>query len=460
MKRTAVINVVGLTRSLIGEHTPNICKLVERSSLQTIRPVFPALTCSAQSTYLTGVDPSEHGAVANGWYDRQYEEHRFWKQSNHIVEHPKIWDALKKQDPSFTCAKLFWWYNMYASVDYSITPRPLYLADGKKEFDIYTQPMGLRETIKSELGNFPFPFFWGPMAGIKSSDWIAKSAEWVEARHSPTLNLIYLPHLDYNLQRLGPNDPAITEDLQAIDAVVGRLIDYFDQRGVQVVLLSEYGITEVNRPVHLNRIFRKKGWITIKKDLGLEYIDCGASKAFAIADHQMAHIYINDPDLKDAVKETLSTVDGVEHVLDDEEKKAYGIDHERSGDLIVIADKDSWFTYYYWEDDAVAPDFARCVDIHRKIGYDPVELFVDPEISSPKLRIAKRLLQKKLGMRMTLDVIPLDATLVKGSHGRIPESEDDWPVYIGPGANAESEALKSTDVYGKLMACVEGSNDG
>lgn len=454
MKRTAVINVVGLTKSLIGGHTPNISKFAQKHSAAVVRPAFPGVTCTAQSNYLTGAEPSQHGIVSNGWYDREYAEHRFWKQSNHIVAQPKIWDALKAQDPSFTCAKLFWWYNMYASVDYSITPRPMYPADGKKVFDVYTQPMNLRETIKKDLGDFPFPFFWGPMAGIKSSEWIAKSAEWIEEKVEPTLNLIYLPHLDYNLQRLGPKDPAIAEDLQLIDGVVGRLIEFFEKRGVQVVLLSEYGITEVNRPVHLNRVFREQGWITIKDELGLEQIDCGASQAFAIADHQIAHIYINDASITDAVKETLAEVEGVELVLDTEGKMAHGIDHERAGDLIAVADKDSWFTYYYWQDDTVAPDFARCVDIHRKVGYDPVELFFDPEIKFPKLRVAKALLKKKLGMRTLMDVIPLDASLVKGSHGRLPEDTNDWPVYIGPLGESENEALKSTDVYGKLMGCV------
>jgi predicted AlkP superfamily pyrophosphatase or phosphodiesterase len=458
MKRTAVINVVGLTQSLIGEQTPNIRDFARRRTARAIRPSFPAVTCTAQSNYLTGKEPAQHGIVGNGWYDREYAEHRFWKQSNHIVRQPKIWEVLKEDDPSFTCAKLFWWYNMYASVDYSITPRPMYPADGKKVFDIYTQPMDLRETIKKDLGEFPFPYFWGPMAGIKSSEWIAQSAEWIEAHREPTLNLVYLPHLDYNLQRLGPNDPAINEDLRAIDAVVGRLIDYFEKREVQVVLLSEYGITPVNRPVHLNRLFRKQGWIQIKDELGLEQIDCGASKAFAIADHQVAHVYINDASIRAAVKKTLAGVDGVEFVLDAEEKKAHGIDHERAGDLIAVADKDSWFTYYYWEDDAVAPDFARCVDIHRKIGYDPVELFFDPAIRFPKMQIAKRLLKKKLGMRMLLDVVPLDASLVKGSHGRRPDNAADWPVYIGPAAQAAGkEPLQSTEVFEKLMACVRGS---
>ena len=209
MKRTAVLNIVGLTESLIGSQMPNIADFARRQRLQHIRPAFPAVTCTAQSNYLTGVSPNQHGIVGNGWYDREYAEHRFWKQSNHLVQSPKLWDVLKQQDPSFTCAKLFWWYNMYADVDYSITPRPMYPADGRKVFDVYTQPMDLRETIKQDLGDFPFPYFWGPMAGIQSSEWIAQSAQWIEEKHQPTLNLVYLPHLDYNLQRYGPNDTRV-----------------------------------------------------------------------------------------------------------------------------------------------------------------------------------------------------------------------------------------------------------
>jgi len=450
MRRTAVINVVGLTRALIGEQTPSIQRFAEQRGIQMIRPVLPAVTCTAQATYLTGVEATEHGIVGNGWYDREYAEHRFWKQSNHIVQRPKLWEKLKQKDPSFTCAKLFWWYNMYAAVDYSITPRPMYPADGRKVFDIYTQPMGLREAIKQDLGNFPFPYFWGPIAGIQSSDWIARSAEWVEKNYAPTLSLVYLPHLDYNLQRLGPGDPAIHGDLRAIDSVVGRLIDFYEQRGVQVVLLSEYGITDVDRPVHLNRIFREHGWIQIKDELGLEQIDCGASQAFAIADHQVAHVYVNDPSLRDAVRDVLVSTGGVEQVLGRDGKIANGLDHSRAGDFIAVADRRSWFTYYYWQDDAVAPDFARCVDIHRKIGYDPVELFFDPEIAFPQVRLAAFLLKKKLGLRALMNVIPLDASLVKGSHGRIPEDEADWPVFIGPSSSCPKEGWMATDVYQAL----------
>ena len=466
MKRLAVINVVGLTEALVGEHTPRIAEFCRRGALAHIAPAFPAVTCTAQSNYLTGKLPAQHGVVGNGWFNREPAEIQFWKQSNHIVHGEKIWDELRARLPDFTCAKLFWWFNMYSGVDFSITPRPMYPADGRKFFDVYAWPYSIREEIKKDLGEFPFFSFWGPAAGVDSpqgkadaaSRWIAESAMWIENKCAPTLNLIYLPHLDYNLQRHGTYDaagklnPKIHRDLREIDAIVGGLIDFFGPRGAQVVLLSEDGITNVDTPIHLNRIFRERGWLAVKDELGLEILDAGAGKVFAVADHQVAHIYLNDASLENAVREVLEKTSGVEKVLGRAEKIAAGIDHPRAGDLIAVAQENAWFTYYYWLDDACAPDFSRTVDIHRKPGYDPVELFLDPKIPLVKLKIAWRLLQKKLGLRMLMDVIPLDATLVKGSHGRRPADKKDWPVFITSQPELlGAKEIESTDVYHALL---------
>jgi predicted AlkP superfamily pyrophosphatase or phosphodiesterase len=457
MTRTAVINVVGLTPSLLGSAaTPHLNRFLNSGKMVPITPTFPAVTCSAQSTYLTGLTPTEHGIVGNGWYNRELAEVQFWKQSNHLVHGRKLWEELRQENPAFTCAKLFWWYNMYSSADYSITPRPIYPADGRKVFDIYTAPFSIRSEIKKDLGEFPFPTFWGPAAGVASpqgppdaaSRWIAESATWIENKYHPTLSLIYLPHLDYNLQRLGPGDPRIGADLSAIDEIVGGLLDFFQRQSVQPIVLSEYGITEVDTPVHLNRIFRQKGWLAIKDELGREMLDCGASKVFAVADHQIAHIYLNDPALESPARQLLEKQPGIAQVLGRAEQAAFGIDHPRSGDLIAVASERAWFTYYYWLDDRLAPDFARCVDIHRKPGYDPVELFLDPKLAFPRLKIASRLLQKQLGFRMLMDVIPLDATLVKGSHGIRPADPRHYPVLISLQRNLLPEKpLAATEVY-------------
>jgi len=438
--RLAVLNIVGLSKSLLGPDCPGITAFGEKHGLQTYAPAFPALTTTAQSSIITGTPPEQHGIVANGWYDRESAEVRFWKQSNHIVHGEKIWDTLRKKVPGFTCAKLFWWYNMYSSADFTITPRPLYPADGSKHFDVHTQPMAMRDELKADLGPFPFPAFWGPRAGIASSEWIAASAKWVEDKHSPTLSLVYLPHLDYCLQKDGPGAPNIPAEVRAIDRVVSGLINYYESRSVKVMLLSEYGISPVDQPVHLNRLFREKGWLSIKDELDRETLDCGGCKAFAVADHQIAHIYINDPSITEEVRALLESTAGIEEIRPR--------NHPRSGDLIAIAAPNAWFTYYYWTDDAKAPDFARTIDIHRKPGYDPCELFIDPAIRFPKLKIAKFLLKKKLGIRGLLDVIPLDATLVKGSHGRDKVPEEERPVVIGASGSVDF----AQDVHAAILA--------
>ncbi len=457
MSRAAIINVVGLTPRHISETaTPNIFAWTKRKQGSVIQPQIPAVTCTMQATFLTGRRPSEHGIVANGWYNRELAEVHMWKQSNHLIRGEKLWDRLRREHPGYSVAKCFWWYNMYSTADYSLTPRPMYPADGRKVFDIYTHPSGIREEIKKDLGEFPFPAFWGPMAGLESSKWIAESAKWIEEKYWPNLNLIYLPHLDYNLQRLGPEDPAIQQDVREIDNLVGGLLQFFKNRAVKVFLLSEYGITPVRRAVHLNQLFRERGWIAIREELGLELLDCGASRCFALADHQVAHIYVNDSTISHEVRDLLERTEGVQSVVDGVWKSALGIDHPRSGDYVAIAEADSWFTYYYWLDDALAPDFARCVDIHRKPGYDPVELFLDPSIKHPKMLLASKLAAKKMGMRTLMDVVPLDASLVKGSHGRIPEDQQDWPLLIGDFPSlAGAEKISATDVYHLLYGALK-----
>jgi predicted AlkP superfamily pyrophosphatase or phosphodiesterase len=452
--RTAILNIVGLTKRHLGREMPFVTEFAARSGHRayTVTPGLPAVTSSIQATYLTGRTPAEHGIVGNMWYDRDYAEHRCWKQSNHLVKGRKLWEHLREEfDPAYTCAKVFWWNNMYSTADYQITPRPIYCADGKKVFDIQTWPMALAHKVTRKIGKFPFPNFWGPMAGIPSSQWIAKSAQWFEDQFSPNLSLIYLPHLDYNLQRLGPDSPQIGDDLRAIDDVVRGLVEHLEKRGVTVVLLSEYGITAVDRPIHLNRIFRAKGWLTLRTELKREVLDLGNCQAFAIPDHQVAHVYINDPAVTEEVTATLRATPGVTAVYDRAAQREQGIDHARSGDLVVVSDENSWFTYYFWKKDRRAPDYARCVDIHRKPGYDPVELFIDPKIHFPKLKIAWKLLRKILGFRMLMDVIPLDASLVKGSHGAIPADPLDHAVLIGPfGDLTLDTTLAATDVYDQL----------
>jgi predicted AlkP superfamily pyrophosphatase or phosphodiesterase len=448
--RLMVINVVGLTRELVGADTPNLQKLLAAGSSGSISPVLPAVTCTAQATYLTGKMPSDHGIVGNGWYFEDQSEVRLWHQSNRLMQGEKLWETMRRRDPAATCANLFWWFNMYSTADYSVTVRPMYPADGRKIPDIYTQPTYWRQELNAQLGQFPLFKFWGPMSDITSSRWIVDATLETLSRHQPTLTLVYLPHLDYCLQKFGPGHACVPDELRAIDAECGRLLDAAQHDGIQVVVLSEYGIEAAEKPVHLNRVLRQAGYITLRDELGRELLDAGASRAFAVADHQLAHIYVQDAKDVEAVRLLVEAQPGVARVLDAAGKVQEGLDHPRSGDLVAVADRGAWFTYYYWLEEDRAPDFAHCVDIHRKPGYDPVELYIDPNIRIPLLATGWRLLKKNLGLRTLMDVIPTDAGLVQGTHGRPPDDPDAGALYISSAAG-QDRPLQATAVKDFLL---------
>ena len=452
MHKTVVLNVVGLTPDLIGGHTPHLQAFRNAGGMATIAPALPAVTCTAQTDYLTGTRPAEHGVVANGWLYRDSQEIKFWQQTDGLVQRPRLWETANRRESSFTCANLFWWFAMYSQADYTVTPRPMYPADGRKVPDVWTNPPDLRERLQEEFGRFPLFKFWGPGASIESTRWIASAAIRVDELHDPTLTLVYLPHLDYGLQKHGPASPLMAKELRDVDAEAGRLIEHFRGRGARVIVLSEYGIVPVSRPVHLNRVLREAGLISVRMEEGLERVDVGQSRAFAAADHQLAHVYVRDAADLPRARGLVANAPGVARVLEGDSRAAAGLDHPRSGELVALAEPDAWFTYYYWLDDALAPDYARTVDIHRKPGYDPVELFLDPKKPLIKARIATKLARRKLlNMRTALDVIPLDATLVKGSHGVATTAENGPLVMSDDPALVGDSSLRSTEVHDLIL---------
>lgn len=460
-RQLMVINVVGLTWDMLGDDTPHMSAVLNSGFGRPMQTVLPAVTCSVQATLQTGLMPAQHGIVANGWYFRDLAEVLFWKQSNHLIHGQRVYQAARERDAAHTTAKMFWWYNMYADVNWSVTPRPSYPADGRKVMDIYSGPAELRDQLQQQHGAFPLFSFWGPTADIKSSRWITTASLDVLNQHEPSLLMVYLPHLDYNLQRLGPHDPAIAADIQAVDHEVGRLLAAARQRDADVVVLSEYGITQVSKPIAINRILREHGLLQVRREpLGWETLDAGASSAFAVADHQVAHVYVNRASEHERVRKILTSMDGVEAVYDRAQQAEVGLNHERSGDFVAVSGADAWFTYYFWLDDRLAPDYARTVDIHRKPGYDPVELFVDPQIRWPKVRVARRLARKLLGFRYYMDLIGLDASLVRGSHGRLPDAgrlEADGPVFLCSRRDVERDTVHARDVRDLILALQFGS---
>jgi len=450
---TAVLLTVALNESLIGDHSPRIRDYIKSGTRQFLEPSFPAVTTTVQSSMLTGATPRDHGIVGNGWYDREMADVQFWKQSNHLVQQPKVWELARERDPSCTTLNMFWWYNMYSSVDFSVTPRPIYKADGRKIPDCYSHPQDLRDELQAELGTFPLFNFWGPASSIKSTQWIADATIYAHKKHHPGLTLVYLPHLDYCLQKLGPGHADIPKYVAELDGVVGQLLDYFQGAGVRTMILSEYGIEPVDDAVHVNRVLREDGSISLRVEEDLELLDAGASDAFAVADHQVAHVYVKDPGRIDYYRDLCARIPGVEQVLDRTGQAALNLDHPRSGDLVLISEPRRWFSYYYWLDDARAPDFARCVDIHRKPGYDPVELFLNPDLSFPPAHIVWRLLKKKLGFRTLMDLIPLDTTLVRGSHGRMEQEQARRPLLLTEhGAVADEELVSCTAIRDVILS--------
>ncbi len=459
-KPLVVLNIVGLTHEMLGPNTPHLMTLARDGFARPMGTVLPAVTCTAQATLLTGAPPREHGIVANGWYFRETAEIRFWLQSHHLVGGTTLQAEARRRDPQFTTAKMFWWFNMYdPDADLSVTPRPSYPADGRKVFDSYSRPTSLKDELQQQLGVFPLFRFWGPTADIRSSRWIADASVSVFTKYRPSLTLVYLPHLDYNLQRWGPHDPRIAEDIRAVDAEAGKLIEAARAQGATVVVVSEYAITEVSQPVHLNRVLREAGLLTVRREpLGWETLDAGASVAFAVADHQVAHVYVNDPARYEEVRRVLKATRGVDAVLDRQQQASLGIDHARSGEFVVVAQPGAWFTYYFWLDDRLAPDYARTVDIHRKPGYDPAELFVNPTLRVPQARVAWRLAQKMLGFRYYMDVIGLDASIVRGSHGRLPtpgHEVAEAPVFLCSDKRIERDEIPMTSVKGLLLDLLE-----
>ncbi len=446
MTALVVLDVVGLTPRLLA-HMPRLRAVADRGFQASLGTVLPAVTCSVQSTFLTGATPAGHGIVGNGWYFRELGEVLLWRQHNALVGGEKIWDAARKVRPGYTVANVCWWYAMGAQVDWTITPRPIYRADGRKEPDCYTHPAELHD----ELDTFPLFTYWGPGAGLPSSRWIVRAAEHLLNTRHPDLTLVYVPHLDYDLQRFGPSSPQAAAAAAALDEVLAPLLDRPD---TTVVALSEYGITDVSRPVDVNRMLRAEGLLSVHTQDGMEYLDPWVSRAFAVADHQVAHVYVRDPGDLPAVAKLCAALPGVDQVLDEAGKSRHGLDHARAGELVLVATPDSWFTYYYWLDDAAAPDFARCVEIHRKPGYDPAELFFDPaDPAAARRRAITAVARKKLGLRYLMNVVGLDAgaRAVRGSHGRLPDDPADAPVLLCSDPSAVRDRVAATEVKALLL---------
>lgn len=431
MNYSILLDTVGLEQKHLDSGLlPNIAKLAENGEVAKLEPTFPALTSSVQASILTGKFPKDHGIIANGLYDRSTYSVSFWEQPSSLVQTPRIWDTIKQRSDKKT-AVLFWQNTMYANSDIVVTPRPIHL-DDKMVMWCYSKPQGYYEKLKERLGEFNLASYWGPLASPNSSEWIANAAEYTMETERPNFLFVYIPHVDYSAQRFGKGSVQVNDDLKIADEIVGRLAQKATDIGIrnetQFVILSEYSFNDVDGAIPLNLVLRDADLLSVRTIQEKEYLDFEYSKAFAMVDHQVSHIFIKDGYEKEARK-ALENAPGIDKVLDSRSKKEMAIGHERSGELIAISAKDKWFSYYWWHEDNRAPEFARKVDIHRKPGYDPVELFFDPKTKS----------------------IPLEPRMVKGSHGRPVdlETEEGLAFYASSkrhGIVSESGTARCVDI--------------
>ena len=441
MKKLIVLDLVCLTNNHLRQISlPNISKIIENGFTAPMEPSFPAVTCSVQASITSGFYPSQHGIIANGLYDRKKNQVSFWEQYASLVEKPRIWDVLKKNDPEIKTAVLFWQNSLQINSDVVITPKPIHL-ENQMIMWCYSKPVNFYENISSEEGDFDLKWYWGPLASIKSSQWIIKAAKHTIKKQKPHLVQIYLPHLDYAAQKHGPHSEQFKKSLFELDSVVGELLDFLESENLnydyEIMLISEYGFMEVNHSISPNLTLLQEGLLSTRKISGRNYLDFEHSKAFAMVDHQIAHVYVKSG-YEDKVSSIFKKIEGIEKILDKNTKKDFRIDHPNSGELILCANDNSWLNYYWWDEPKYAPPFSFTIDIHRKPGYDPLELFYDPSTNS----------------------ISQNTSLIKGSHGLVQNKEtDNLPIFALTGTKKEIRSIDISQIAPSISKFFRISNN-
>ncbi|WP_330632981.1 alkaline phosphatase family protein [Halocatena halophila] len=401
--RCIILDIVGLQPHHITPSTaPALASVLE--TVVPMKPSFPALTVPAQTTLATGSPPSDHGDVASGEYDRATSSVAFWERDR--GNRTRLWERAREQ--GHTTGALFFQHLIGSTADVAITPAPIEDADNNLiEMNCWTNPDDFYETLREKLGHFPLHAYWGPGASRASSEWILDATAISIQRFDPDLLWVYLPHLDYAGLKNGPGEE-LAEAVSEIDTLVAELLSTLKARSrwekTAITVVSEYGFQSVDTPVYPNRTLRDAGLLSLTEDSsGGTEVDFENSQAFAMVDHQIAHIYASLDSIPDA-KAALAQLDGVETVVEAGDDSPYAINHPNAGELLAIANSNAWFQYYWWETATDAPGYARQMDIHAKPGFDPCELFLSDD-----------------------GRISLDASRVGGSHGRT--DRETWPVF-------------------------------
>jgi len=371
--------------------------------LQRARAVFPALTCVAQASFRTGSTPTRHGMVGNGTWVPNLRKALFWEQAAHQVAGPRLFTPLQTRGKRV--GMCFWQQSLGETADVILSPKPVHKHGGGMVQDVYSQPHDLyAEVCRGLSRRFNLMHYWGPLAGPASSRWIADATAWLMRRpDAPDLLYTYLPHLDYDLQRHGPDHPKAKAARTELDALLKTLRGAARENRYAILAFGDYAIGPVTEgAVFPNRLLHEANLMRTRTVNGRAYPDLFASRAFAIVDHEIAHVVIDDPADVPRLRDLFACQPGVGAVLDGPAQREAGIGHPNSGRLVLVARTGWWFAYPWWTERREAPDFATHVDIHQKPGYDPCELFwgwPPPSVSQNTARI-------------------------RGSHGRVDEGRD------------------------------------
>jgi predicted AlkP superfamily pyrophosphatase or phosphodiesterase len=433
MARSVILLTVPGLRHQDVASMPKLRERMAGGAIADFVPGFPCVTCPVQANITTGVPPYEHGVVANGFYWRERRQVEMWTSPNDCIERPQIWESLSRR--GLTSAVWFPLHSRGCKADYVCTPAPVHNPDGSESLWCYTRPTELYGRLRDRLGHFPLMHFWGPMAGLPSSRWIAESAVFAAREYQPDFFYIYIPQLDYAAQRTGPDSPAAIAAVAELDDLLDALFEGMHEVcGDKLLWLiaGEYVISPVDHVCYPNRLLREAGLLAVRNEDDGEHLDLTASTAWAMVDHQMSHVFVagGGPQVAVRVADLFSGMEGIAEVLVGDSRARYRLDHPRSGEVILVSTPNSWQAYYWWQSDACAPSFARTVDIHRKPGYDPVELCFDPATKS----------------------IPLDATRIKGSHGAPADDPARQPVLLSSEPLAlPSTCVHDTDLFGIVM---------
>lgn len=387
-RKLAVLQVAALGWEFCSRHVAS----KKLPAFKKARSVFPAVTCTTMASVRTASTPDRHGMVANGLFFRDLRKVLFWEQAASLVQGTRCWGETVRRDAT-RVGMMFWQQSLGEQLELVLSPRPIHKHNGGLIQDCLSRPESLYADIcEAQKKSFNLMHYWGPLAsGPKSSNWIIGAYECVMGREQPELLFGYLPHLDYDLQRYGPAHRCSRRAARTLGVALQRFIAACEKNNYDYLIYGDYEINQVKRgAVFPNRRLMDAGLFRTRAVDEMLYPDFFHYEAFAMVDHEVAHVYVADPAKIEFVRNTFVGLPGVEKVWTRAEAAAVGLNHPNSGELILLAEPGAWFAYPWWTEKSEAPDYATHIDIHNKPGFDPCELFFGwpfPSVSQNTRRV-------------------------------------------------------------------------